>query len=193
MDSFVHGPSLQRSPRNKSKRANYFHGHGSNKKDKNGSSQKLIYNFNVQNIKDGKQNKENDQSYWDLRNEKLKSQSLESKTDIFKGKVLFFNGRTGEISAFHLMNMVQRNGGRVSSHFSPTFVTHIIAENLSASKIQKMLKSKCRTKIVKPDWITESLAAQRLLPDSEFQLYASNQKKTLIDMFSSSRPSNKNR
>ncbi|XP_064643309.1 DNA repair protein REV1-like isoform X2 [Lineus longissimus] len=65
------------------------------------------------------------------------------------------------------------HGGVFRNYYSRTSVTHIIASNLPDSKI-KDLKDK---KVVKPQWITDSIKAEKLLPYQSYVLYSGHSTK----------------
>ncbi|CAM9294191.1 unnamed protein product, partial [Ectocarpus fasciculatus] len=63
-------------------------------------------------------------------------------------------------------------------------VTHVIAENLSAVKTDKAMKS-LKMKVVHPDWLNRCIAAGKLLPDAPFRVVRS-QKLGMDNYFGSS-------
>ncbi|KAM9850950.1 DNA repair protein REV1 [Aulostomus maculatus] len=60
------------------------------------------------------------------------------------------------------------HGGQFHVYYSRSKTTHIIANNLPNSKIQELKEQK----VIRPDWITDSVKAGRLLPYLQYQLYA---------------------
>ncbi|KAM9347265.1 DNA repair protein REV1 [Symphorus nematophorus] len=60
------------------------------------------------------------------------------------------------------------HGGQFHVYYSRSKTTHIIANNLPNSKIQELKGEK----VIKPEWITDSVKAGRLLPYLQYQLYA---------------------
>ncbi|CAJ1079672.1 DNA repair protein REV1 isoform X2 [Xyrichtys novacula] len=90
-----------------------------------------------------------------------------SCTDIFSGVAIYVNGYT-DPSADELRRLMMLHGGQFHVYYSRSKTTHIIATNLPNSKI-KELKGE---KIIRPEWITDSIKAGCLLPYLQYQLYA---------------------
>nr|XP_057937088.1 DNA repair protein REV1 [Doryrhamphus excisus]XP_057937089.1 DNA repair protein REV1 [Doryrhamphus excisus] len=88
-------------------------------------------------------------------------------TNIFTGVAIYVNGYT-EPSADELRRLMMLHGGQFHIYYSRSKTTHIIANNLPNSKIQELKGEK----VIKPDWITDSIKAGRLLPYLHYQLYA---------------------
>ncbi|XP_067371782.1 DNA repair protein REV1 isoform X2 [Channa argus] len=59
------------------------------------------------------------------------------------------------------------HGGQFHIYYSRTKTTHIIANNLPNCKIQELKGEK----VMRPEWITDSIKAGRLLPYLQYQLY----------------------
>ncbi|XP_036964867.1 DNA repair protein REV1 isoform X1 [Acanthopagrus latus] len=100
----------------------------------------------------------------DAPREKQKDGSCSS---IFSGVSIYVNGYT-EPSADELRRLMMLHGGQFHVYYSRSKTTHIIATNLPNSKI-KELKGE---KVIRPEWITDSIKAGRLLPYLQYQLYA---------------------
>ncbi|XP_011606750.2 DNA repair protein REV1 isoform X1 [Takifugu rubripes] len=90
-----------------------------------------------------------------------------SSSNIFCGVSIYVNGYT-EPSADELRRLMMLHGGQFHVYYSRTKTTHIIANNLPNNKIQE-LKGR---KVIKPEWITDSVKAGHLLPYLQYQLYA---------------------
>ncbi|KAF2888357.1 hypothetical protein ILUMI_17816, partial [Ignelater luminosus] len=109
------------------------------------------------------------------------SSSLTKKvSDIFNGIAIYVNGYTSP-TAEELKCLMAAHGG-VYHHYqmsaSSRATTHIIASNLPNVKI-KQLGS---TPIVKPNWITESISAGKLLDFRKYLLYTNqNSKQPILD------------
>nr|XP_033470509.1 DNA repair protein REV1 isoform X1 [Epinephelus lanceolatus] len=88
-------------------------------------------------------------------------------SSIFSGVSIYVNGYT-EPSADELRRLMMLHGGQFHMYYSRSKTTHIIANNLPNSKIQELKGEK----IIRPEWITESIKAGRLLPYLQYQLYA---------------------
>uniref|UniRef100_A0A671XML2 DNA repair protein REV1 n=1 Tax=Sparus aurata TaxID=8175 RepID=A0A671XML2_SPAAU len=100
----------------------------------------------------------------DAPREKQKDGSCSS---IFSGVSIYVNGYT-EPSADELRRLMMLHGGQFHVYYSRSKTTHIIANNLPNSKI-KELKGE---KVIRPEWITDSIKAGHLLPYLQYQLYA---------------------
>ncbi|XP_028292398.1 DNA repair protein REV1 isoform X2 [Gouania willdenowi] len=100
----------------------------------------------------------------DMPREKLKAGASSS---IFSGVAIYVNGYT-DPSADELRRLMMLHGGQFHVYYSRSKTTHIIANNLPNSKI-KELKGE---KVIKPQWITDSVQAGRLLPYLQYQLYS---------------------
>eukprot|EP00128_Syssomonas_multiformis_P019106 Colp12_sorted_trinity150504_noHs@14071 len=110
-------------------------------------------------------------TYWDARKAKLKKQQddPEQTSKIFEGCTVYFNGFMGELSQLHLGKMVLSNGGNVTPHLQLRTVTHMVCTRLSGKKIDESLKKgKSSLRIVKPDWLIDSIKAGRRLKESEY-------------------------
>ncbi|XP_040056729.2 DNA repair protein REV1 isoform X2 [Gasterosteus aculeatus] len=89
-----------------------------------------------------------------------------SYSDIFSGVSIYVNGYT-EPSADELRRLMMLHGGHFHVYYSRSKTTHIIANNLPNCKIQELKGEK----IIRPQWITDSVKAGHLLPHLQYQLY----------------------
>nr|XP_009932873.1 PREDICTED: DNA repair protein REV1 isoform X2 [Opisthocomus hoazin] len=87
-------------------------------------------------------------------------------SSIFSGVAIYVNGFT-DPSADELRRLMMLHGGQYHVYYSRSKTTHIIATNLPNAKI-KELKGE---KVVRPEWIMESIKAGRLLSHIPYQLY----------------------
>nr|XP_020504038.1 DNA repair protein REV1 [Labrus bergylta] len=90
-----------------------------------------------------------------------------SCTNIFSGVAIYVNGYT-DPSADELRRLMMLHGGQFHVYYSRSKITHIIANNLPNNKIQELKGEK----IIRPEWITDSVKAGRLLPYLQYQLYS---------------------
>lgn len=84
---------------------------------------------------------------------------------IFKGVTVFLNGYTRP-PRDELRELLVRHGG-VFEQYPSSSVTHIVATAMPPSTINRL---KAIDQVVKPDWITASVAAGALLPWRDFAL-----------------------
>ncbi|KAA8587973.1 hypothetical protein FQN60_001167 [Etheostoma spectabile] len=89
-----------------------------------------------------------------------------SCSNIFIGVAIYVNGYT-EPCADELRRLMMLHGGQFHMYYSRCKTTHIITNNLPNSKIQELKGEK----IIRPEWITDSIKAGRLLPYFQYQLY----------------------
>ncbi|XP_071003529.1 DNA repair protein REV1-like [Oncorhynchus clarkii lewisi] len=100
----------------------------------------------------------------DAPREKLKDGACSS---IFTGVAIYVKGYT-EPSVEELRRLMMLHGGQFHVYYSHSHTTHIIANNLPNSKIQELRDQK----VVRPEWITDSIKAGHLLSYLQYQLYA---------------------
>ncbi|XP_067658458.1 DNA repair protein REV1-like [Haliotis asinina] len=89
-----------------------------------------------------------------------------SGSEIFTGIHVYVNGYT-KPSSDELRRLLTSHGGTYEQYLYRTRVTHIVATNLPDSKVRELKGMK----VVRPEWITESVAAGKLLPYTKYQLY----------------------
>uniref|UniRef100_A0A0A9X5V3 DNA repair protein REV1 n=1 Tax=Lygus hesperus TaxID=30085 RepID=A0A0A9X5V3_LYGHE len=85
--------------------------------------------------------------------------------DLFKGIKIFVNGYT-EPSADELRMLMMKHGGQYHHYLKNGDTTHIIASNLPDSKVSQVKQYK----IVKPQWITDSIKAKKVLSYQNYLL-----------------------
>ncbi|XP_041994081.1 DNA repair protein REV1-like isoform X1 [Salvia splendens] len=118
-------------------------------------------------------------SYMAVKNQKLQEQfaaaasssscSGSSSGNIFSGVSIFVDGYTVP-SSQELRGYMLKYGGRFENYFSRHRVTHIICSNLPDSKIKNLRSFSGGLPIVKPAWLLESVAANKLLSWTPYQL-----------------------
>ncbi|OMO73962.1 DNA-repair protein, UmuC-like protein, partial [Corchorus capsularis] len=104
------------------------------------------------------------------------SHSDSSAKPLFHGVSIFVDGFTVP-SSQELRRFMLNYGGRFENYFSRHRVTHIICSNLPDSKIKNLRSFSGGLPVVKPSWVLDSIAANRLLSWVPYQLdqLASNQ------------------
>ncbi|XP_050210154.1 DNA repair protein REV1 [Mercurialis annua] len=125
-------------------------------------------------------------SYMEVKNRKLQNQftaaaSNSSSASIFNGVSIFVDGFTIP-SVQELRGFMLEYGGRFENYFSRRRVTHIICSNLPDSKIKNIRSFSGGLPVVKPAWIVDSVAANKLLSWVPYQLdqLANNQPKLSV-------------
>ncbi|XP_016372920.1 DNA repair protein REV1-like, partial [Sinocyclocheilus rhinocerous] len=89
-----------------------------------------------------------------------------TSTCIFSGVAIYVNGYT-DPSADELRRLMMLHGGQFHLYYTRSKTTHIIATNLPNRKIQELKGEK----VVRPEWITDSIKAGRQLSYVQYQLY----------------------
>ncbi|XP_062862331.1 DNA repair protein REV1 isoform X2 [Trichomycterus rosablanca] len=90
-----------------------------------------------------------------------------TSSSIFSGVAIYVNGYT-DPSADELRKLMMLHGGQFHVYYSRSKTTHIIATNLPTVKIRELKGEK----VVRPEWITDSIKAGRQLSYLQYQLYA---------------------
>ena len=114
----------------------------------------------------------------DLCDEKETGRSKEKSPQfegIFSGVTVYFNGRTEDLSNYHLKKVVTLNGGNFRVNMSKD-VTHVITNNLSRSKINRAIEKMGKARAshafyVRAGWITDSVRAGRLLKEEDYLVF----------------------
>lgn len=88
---------------------------------------------------------------------------------IFQGVSIFVDGFTVPPSQ-ELRSYMLRHGGRLENYFSRHRVTHVICSNLPDSKIKNLRSFSGGLPVVKPAWVLDSVAANKLLSWVPYQL-----------------------
>ena len=110
--------------------------------------------------------------YMHAKKKKLRKQftdlDQEQASEIFAGVTIYVNGWT-QPNADQLKRLVHAHGGQYEYNlYGDSCVTHTIATNLPHAKI-KNLKGGW---VCSPEWIVDSVAEGRRLPEQTYQLYA---------------------
>lgn len=113
-------------------------------------------------------------SYFEARQKKLTSQAPVAETSVLKGVTVYFTGLKTH-SQRKMEALVWRNGGIVQKVWLRRRVTHVIADNLAASKVEKELQLDVKNAavVVRPTWILESLKKGERLPTWDFRVVRS--------------------
>ncbi|CAG0916673.1 unnamed protein product [Notodromas monacha] len=101
--------------------------------------------------------------------------STEDKKGIFHQVSIFVNGYT-QPNADELKRLMIIHDGNYHHYYSLSRTTHIIASNLPYAKIRKLQGEK----IVRPEWITDSIKEGRLLDWAKYQLYPNLVQKNVL-------------
>ncbi|XP_018418937.1 PREDICTED: DNA repair protein REV1 isoform X2 [Nanorana parkeri] len=96
----------------------------------------------------------------------VQQQNEGTSSNIFNGVSIYVNGYT-DPTADQLRHLMMVHGGQYHLYYSRSKTTHIIATNLPNNKIKELKDEK----VVRPEWITDSIKAGRLLSYVPYQLY----------------------
>ncbi|XP_032663618.1 DNA repair protein REV1 [Odontomachus brunneus] len=99
------------------------------------------------------------------------SKDFKESSKLFEGIAIFVNGYTDPTSD-ELRRLMMMHGGIYHHYMRPKITTHIIASNLPHSKIMSYRKSQNPIPICKPQWITDSIAAGKILSFQNYLLYS---------------------
>uniref|UniRef100_A0A7N0TNI1 DNA repair protein REV1 n=1 Tax=Kalanchoe fedtschenkoi TaxID=63787 RepID=A0A7N0TNI1_KALFE len=119
-------------------------------------------------------------SYMEVKNRKLQDQFAaeacnttskdgDAGKPIFQGVAIFVDGFTIP-SSQELRLYMLKHGGRFENYFSRHRVTHIICSNLPDSKIKNLRAFSGGLPVVKPTWVLDSVAADKLLSWVPYQI-----------------------
>ncbi|XP_012232688.1 DNA repair protein Rev1 isoform X2 [Linepithema humile] len=101
------------------------------------------------------------------------SKEFKETSKLFEGIAIFVNGYTDPTSD-ELRRLMMMHGGVYHHYMRPKITTHIIASNLPHSKITLYRKSQNPIPICKPQWITDSIAAGKILNFQNYLLYSNS-------------------
>lgn len=113
----------------------------------------------VKNIKLAQQN--------DQIREALRHRNSTMRTNLFKGISINVNGRT-QPTADELKRLILLNGGDYHPYYRYQTTKFMVATNLSIARMKQLRPD---DRIVKPEWITDSIQAKCLLPYEDYQLF----------------------
>ncbi|XP_011305060.1 DNA repair protein REV1 [Fopius arisanus] len=102
--------------------------------------------------------------------DKLAQSEFQDATNLFRGVAIFVNGYTNPCADV-LKRLMMEHGGIYHTYQSSRSTTHLIASNLPYSKIIQYRKSKNPLPLCKPEWITDSIKANKLLDWRPYLLY----------------------
>ncbi|KAI9251981.1 hypothetical protein BY458DRAFT_589924 [Sporodiniella umbellata] len=118
---------------------------------------------------------QNKQAKLSAQEKEIKNQSSQELPQIFTGLSIHINGYTKPPSS-DLRKTIIQHGGSYQHYLKKRSVTHILATNLTNSKMQEFRAYK----IVLPDWIVDSVKARQLLPWQNYRLvYSGSRQKEL--------------
>ena len=111
-------------------------------------------------------------AYMSYKIEKLGAQNdeVQAAGGVFAGVSIYVNGLT-EPSWLDLKDLMLSNGGGFANYYSRDAVTHVVCANLTDAKLAQLKRAdRHHPPVVRPEWVTQSLAAGKLLPCAAFAL-----------------------
>lgn len=106
----------------------------------------------------------------DEMREALRHRNRVLRTEIFKGISVNVNGRT-QPTADELKRLLLLNGGEYHPYYKYKTTKFMIATNLSMARAKQLRPD---DRIVRPEWITDSIQAKCLLPYQDYELFTEN-------------------
>jgi DNA repair protein REV1 len=103
--------------------------------------------------------------------QEIAKQECPNPSSLFNGIAIFVNGYTTP-NADELKRIMMSYGGIYHHYLRPTSTTHMIASNLPYSKIIAYRKAKNPLPLCKPEWITDSIKAEKVLDYRKYLLYS---------------------
>jgi len=107
--------------------------------------------------------------------EALRSRNNPLRTELFKGISINVNGRT-QPTADELKRLILLNGGDYHPYYRYQTTKFMIATNLSMARIKTLRPD---DRVVKPEWITDSIKAKCILPYQDYLLLEDHDARTL--------------
>ena len=113
--------------------------------------------------------------YINVKEEKLRNQFEASiskfSSQIFKNVCIHVNGLTKPPLSV-LRSLILEHGGSFEQYFHRDRVTHFICTHVSKAKLENFIKrSHGKIKVMKPEWITDSIKAGKLLDEFKYRNY----------------------
>lgn len=112
-------------------------------------------------------------AYMEAKNDKLRVQfqkefERKESCSVFVGVTIWVDGDTSPTRE-ELRELVGLGGGKFETYFSRHLVTHIVAENLSASKTKEWKRYRLHSiAVVKPQWVVDSFVNKKLQPVAKY-------------------------
>ncbi|KAI0368149.1 hypothetical protein BV20DRAFT_969753 [Pilatotrama ljubarskyi] len=125
-------------------------------------------------------------SYWQSRTKKLANQLPDKPTEgvlVLRNVRIYINGYLENTTDIEMKRMVTLAGGQVMHTASGA--THILtSQQLNGAKTQKLLTSKSKNivHVVRPEWVTDSIAAGKRQPEREYSVIKTTNMLKITDM-----------
>ncbi|KAJ7498769.1 hypothetical protein FB451DRAFT_9543 [Mycena latifolia] len=152
------------------------------------SGDKAIYVFSTATGHQVSEGKTNRRLYLEDRARKIKVQTTEvvapEQPQVLVNVRCYINGFLANTTDLEMKRIIVSAGGKVLPTASNA--THILtSQHLSGSKTHHILNAKSRSRVpyvVKPEWVTDSIAAGKKRPEREYSIINNTTTKNLYDM-----------
>ena len=112
--------------------------------------------------------------YMGVKEDKLRNQFDSTKniaSEIFSGVCIHVNGLTRPPLSV-LRSLILEHGGAFEQYYHRDRVTHFVCTHVAKSKLENFIKrSHGKIKVMKPEWITDSIKAGKLLDEFVYRNY----------------------
>lgn len=129
----------------------------------------------------------NHKPYLEARSKKLAEQlptrDSAPETGVLRGVRVYIDGYLANSTDIEMKRIVKLAGGDVM--YTASGATHILtSQQLSGSKTQKILAGSNRSivHVVRPEWVTDSIAAGKRLPERTYSMLPKGTTKNLVEM-----------
>ncbi|KAI0320683.1 hypothetical protein OF83DRAFT_1162287 [Amylostereum chailletii] len=124
------------------------------------------------------------QPYLSTRNQKLADQTAPKETNVLDNVRVYINGYLRDTTDIEMKRIVAQAGGQTLHTASGA--SHILTSHqLNAAKTHKLLttKSKVKVHVVRPEWVTDSIAAGKRLSETKYSVIEDKTTNNLMSMF----------
>ncbi|KAJ6598913.1 hypothetical protein DFH09DRAFT_18382 [Mycena vulgaris] len=154
------------------------------------SGENAIYVFSTASGHQVSEGKTNRRLYLEDRTKKIKVQTTEvavpEQPQVLANVKCYINGYLANTTDLEMKSIIISAGGKVLPTASNA--THILtSQHLSGSKTHHILNAKSKSRVpyvVKPEWVTDSIAAGKKRPEREYSIINNSATKNLFDMMS---------
>ena len=112
--------------------------------------------------------------YMNIKEDKLRNRFDASKkvtSEIFRGVCIHVNGLTKPPLSV-LRSLILEHGGAFEQYYHRDRVTHFICTHVASAKLENFIKrSHGKIKVMKPEWIIDSIKAGKLLDEFNYRNY----------------------
>lgn len=107
--------------------------------------------------------------YLKLRQARLLRQAPPARSALF-ARLTFYVDSVRSTHQSKLRRLLHQHGALVHSHYSARALTHVLADNMAASKLARFSAATSGPLLVRPQWVLRCVARNALVPTSPFRL-----------------------